>query len=1569
MKNKITKIAICLFVFGIIQLVQAQAPQKMSYQAVIRDSGNTLLATANVGIKISILQGSSTGIPVYEETQIAVTNTNGLVSLEIGNGTPVTGTFSNINWGSGDYYIKTETDPTGGNNYTIAGTSQLLSVPYALYANATGNSNLKKIEDTDGNTIVEVEKTANDDKIRFSSNGTEYFNMNKGTIEVLNNGNSVFIGKQVGLNEDYNAGNQNVGVGFQALKASTNSFNNVAVGSRALWSQAGGGDNVALGTDALRTNDNYQNIAVGSMAGAENNGLGNVFLGNGAGQNELGNNQLYISNSNTITPLIKGDFATKKVAINDNLEVKNIQLTNGANNGYLLQSDASGNATWVNPTTLTNENDPKVASSITNSVAKWNGTVLTDSQITDNGTNVGVGTTSPSSKLEVNGDVKINTNLIVDAGNNNIGTISNGLAFGSNGSEGIASNRSNLSNQNFGLDFYTNSQKRMYISKEGKVSIGSNEPYPTKYALAIGDSYDVGFNAKVFVNATGGLPLTVAEYTNNKGIMIGKAGNDIQGLSGGLMNNYSNLSLNKNGGNVGIGTATPGEKLDVAGNIKANGGLILDTAGLNNSDGVNILRFGGASSGEGIGSSRQITNNNKGLDLYTNNEPRVSIANWGGVGIGTLFPANKLDVNGNLAIGTNYAENQGAPTNGAIIEGAVGIGTANPTAKLDVNGSIKGTLLTLNALKVIDGANAGFVLQSDATGYANWVNPSTLTTANKSFITDTDNNTKIEVEKTPNEDKIVFTQNGTEYHRMNKATLEFNNSRGNIYLGNASGLIDPLSVSTDNIGLGANTLQNITASIGNIAIGKRALQTTTAGGYNVVLGHEAMKNKQNGGENVAIGLQTGLNNETGIRNTFLGANTGSFNNGSNNVFIGYGAGYNETGDNKLIIKNSALASQSPLIEGDFSTKNVKINDNLTVKNFTKTEGASNGYILQSDASGNASWINPSSITTAENDPKITSTITNFMPKWDGTKLVDGQIFDNGTNIGIGTNSPLDKLHIIGNTRIQNGTLTFTNPSNSVYIGRGTGSNDPMTATLANTSIGINSMLGNTTGQLNVAFGYNSLFNNNVNGTAENTAIGSFSLYGNSSGTENTALGSDAGYNNISGSKNTFIGKSAGRSATGSGNVLLGYKAGENFLGNNKLIIQNANASSQPIIEGDFTTGNIGLGTSSPLGKLHVVGKTVVDNGNIDFINTGRSVFIGESAGLNDDKSSNRNVFIGHEAGKLNTTGALNVYIGNQSGTNNTGNGNVFIGNTAGNLETNANNKFYLANDFAQTLMEGNFQTGVVSMNGSLGLGTTTPTQAKLVVNGSESIALANYGFLNRTTPTGISNPGVTANYSIYASNRIAASEFNAFSDSRIKNIKGISNSKKDLEILKNIEITDYKLKDSIAKGNKNYKKVIAQQVEKVYPQAVSLMTDVVPDIYKQAQMKNGFITLENNLKVGEKVKIIFASSEEILDVTEATTKGFKINSNKSEKVFVFGRQVNDFHTVDYEALSTLNISATQELLKKIEELQNNVQDLKQENKSLKAEISTLNQVKNDVEFLKSFLYKSTENKEIQTVQN
>lgn len=129
-----------IFIFLFATLIFSQSPSKLNYQGVVRNSSNALVSNSAVGIKMSIKQGSATGTTVYSETHTKTTNENGLFTLEIGTGTVLNGTFSNIDWSNAPFYLTSDVDLTGGTNYTLSNTSQMMSVPYALYAEKSGTS-------------------------------------------------------------------------------------------------------------------------------------------------------------------------------------------------------------------------------------------------------------------------------------------------------------------------------------------------------------------------------------------------------------------------------------------------------------------------------------------------------------------------------------------------------------------------------------------------------------------------------------------------------------------------------------------------------------------------------------------------------------------------------------------------------------------------------------------------------------------------------------------------------------------------------------------------------------------------------------------------------------------------------------------------------------------------------------------------------------------------------------------------------------------------------------------------------------------------------------------------------------------------------------------------------------------------------------------------------------------------------------------------------------------------------------------------------------------------------------
>ena len=127
--------AICVILLNLCNLCFAQSPQSFKYQAVARNSTGDILTNQSISIRISIHETSTGGPVVYEEEHVSeTTNEFGLVNLEIGNGSVLSGTFSAIDWGSNDHFIEIEMDETGGTTYQVMGTSQLLSVPYALHA-------------------------------------------------------------------------------------------------------------------------------------------------------------------------------------------------------------------------------------------------------------------------------------------------------------------------------------------------------------------------------------------------------------------------------------------------------------------------------------------------------------------------------------------------------------------------------------------------------------------------------------------------------------------------------------------------------------------------------------------------------------------------------------------------------------------------------------------------------------------------------------------------------------------------------------------------------------------------------------------------------------------------------------------------------------------------------------------------------------------------------------------------------------------------------------------------------------------------------------------------------------------------------------------------------------------------------------------------------------------------------------------------------------------------------------------------------------------------------------------
>jgi hypothetical protein len=386
-----------------------------------------------------------------------------------------------------------------------------------------------------------------------------------------------------------------------------------------------------------------------------------------------------------------------------------------------------------------------------------------------------------------------------------------------------------------------------------------------------------------------------------------------------------------------------------------------------------------------------------------------------------------------------------------------------------------------------------------------------------------------------------------------------------------------------------------------------------------------------------------------------------------------------------------------------------------------------------------------------------------------------------------------------------------------------------------------------------------------------------------------------------------------------------------------------------------TNGNFGIGETNPINKLQIGSMGAVGfNGNdLAFGNgTNATGLVQTNSFLQVASSTNIGLMPSNGAGNvgINIASPANTFqIGSVGATGYSSN-NFAFGNG-----TNATG-FSQTNSFLQIASS----TDIALMprtngHGRVGINTTTP-RAPLDVIDETTVGVSNvyggiaYYSIQFAGGNASSNVGgidaVSDPVSIVAQSRILATEFDAYSDARIKNIIGITNSQKDLQTINSIRITDYTMKDKVKYGNKPFKKVIAQEMEKVYPQVVSKHTDFIPNVYqltsKVEKIADGYLlTFGKKHNIGKDAKKLKLLSKESKAMEEVDIKSIPsdyqviINGNINDnQLFVYGQEVNDFRTVDYEGLTTLNISATQELSKLVEVLYKKIEGMEQQIKFL-----------------------------------
>lgn len=223
-------------------------------------------------------------------------------------------------------------------------------------------------------------------------------------------------------------------------------------------------------------------------------------------------------------------------------------------------------------------------------------------------------------------------------------------------------------------------------------------------------------------------------------------------------------------------------------------------------------------------------------------------------------------------------------------------------------------------------------------------------------------------------------------------------------------------------------------------------------------------------------------------------------------------------------------------------------------------------------------------------------------------------------------------------------------------------------------------------------------------------------------------------------------------------------------------------------------------------------------------------------------------------------------------------------------------------------------------NGRVGIGNVNP-RAPLDVASVVNLTIDSYGRLTTNGATD-DNSSVNTNLSIWAEGSMFATRYDISSDARTKEITGPVSGAESLALLEQIRITEYTRVDTPVHGSRPERKVIAQEIEPILPSAVSRHTGTVPDIYQLAAVVDGWVSLDTDLRAGERVKLIHGATHEVVEVLESIPGAFRVPLAAGvREVFVYGREVEDVRSVDYDAISMLNVSATQELYRRVRTLE------------------------------------------------
>ena len=572
-----------LFLISFISLVTvisgySQVPDAFNYQSVVRNASGEIIANSNISFRISILKNSETGTLVYVETHSALTDNFGLTSLKIGKGTLVSGVFDPSDWGAAPHFIRVEVDPAGGNSYIPLGTSQLLSVPYAFHAQTVAED---QVDDADADPNNEIQT------LSLSGNDLSISDGNTVTLPASpweSSGNDIF----------FNSGNVGIGTSVPYHNVSINGKDASAT-QLCLQNNSSGGainDGLLLGINITNNASylwNYENavMAFGTnnkqqmLISAEGNVAIGEFLIPTAALHVNGNDGVLFEgtfDSGTIPKEGRGTrmmWYPAKAAFRcgsvettewDDLKVGSYSSAMGFNtiasgwgaNAIGSHAKATGNLSASIGYSTEASGLSSTAIGVTTIASGDNSTAIGYNTVASgkSSTTMGYGT-------EASGRQSIAMGFFTKANSQNSTAIG---AFNIGGGSPIFWVSTDPI---FEIGNGTSEQNRsnaMTVLNNGNIGIGTR--YPQRLL------HIVGANPRILIEASSSNPEINFkndgdETTSIWSIYKNSSTSDLQ-----FYQNGNKLTLQKNTGNVGIGTTTPQGKLDVNGTIFQRGGIL-----------------------------------------------------------------------------------------------------------------------------------------------------------------------------------------------------------------------------------------------------------------------------------------------------------------------------------------------------------------------------------------------------------------------------------------------------------------------------------------------------------------------------------------------------------------------------------------------------------------------------------------------------------------------------------------------------------------------------------------------------------------------------------------------------------------------------------------------------------------------------------------------------------------------------------------------------------------------------------------------------------------------------------